>query len=42
MEKNDHINPMKNEAPLQNLADFDNKPLQLLDLYSTITLNTNV
>ena len=31
MEKNIHINTMKNEAPLQNLADFDNKSLLIVD-----------
>ena len=31
MEKNIHINVMKNEAPLQNLADFDNKSLLIVD-----------
>ena len=31
MEKNDHIKFMKNEAPLQNLADFDNKSLLIVD-----------
>ena len=31
MEKSDHIRFMKNEAPLQNLADFDNKSLLIVD-----------
>ncbi len=31
MEKSDHISFMKNEAPLQNLADFDNKSLLIVD-----------
>ena len=31
MEKSDHIRSMKNEAPLQNLADFDNKSLLIVD-----------
>ena len=31
MEKSDHIKFMKNEAPLQNLADFDNKSLLIVD-----------
>ena len=31
MEKSDHIIHMKNEAPLQNLADFDNKSLLIVD-----------
>ena len=31
MEKSDHIMIMKNEAPLQNLADFDNKSLLIVD-----------
>ena len=31
MEKSDHIWSMKNEAPLQNLADFDNKSLLIVD-----------
>ena len=31
MEKSDHIKLMKNEAPLQNLADFDNKSLLIVD-----------
>ena len=31
MEKSDHIRIMKNEAPLQNLADFDNKSLLIVD-----------
>ena len=31
MEKNIHIKSMKNEAPLQNLADFDNKSLLIVD-----------
>ena len=31
MEKNIHIRPMKNQAPLQNLADFDNKSLLIVD-----------
>ena len=31
MEKSDHIMFMKNEAPLQNLADFDNKSLLIVD-----------
>ena len=31
MEKNVHIEIMKNEAPLQNLADFDNKSLLIVD-----------
>ena len=31
MEKNIHIRVMKNQAPLQNLADFDNKSLLIVD-----------
>ena len=31
MEKNVHINSMKNETVLQNLADFDNKSLLIVD-----------
>ena len=31
VEKNTHIRAMKNEAPLQNLADFDNKSLLIVD-----------
>ena len=31
MEKDIHINSMKNEAPLQNLSDFDNKSLLIVD-----------
>ena len=31
MEKNDHINAMKNEATLQNLSNFDNKSLLIVD-----------
>ena len=31
MEKNDHISVMKNEIPLQNLANFDNKSLLIVD-----------
>ena len=31
VEKNDHMTSMKNEAPLQNLADFDNKSLLIVD-----------
>ena len=31
MKKNVHIRSMKNEAPLQNLADFDNKSLLIVD-----------
>ena len=31
MEKDDHIKDMKNEATLQNLADFDNKSLLIVD-----------
>ena len=31
MEKNTHIKDMKNEAPLQNLADFENKSLLIVD-----------
>ena len=31
MEKNTHIEIMKSEAPLQNLADFDNKSLLIVD-----------
>ena len=31
MKKSDHIRFMKNEAPLQNLADFDNKSLLIVD-----------
>ena len=31
MEKSDHIRYMKNTAPLQNLADFDNKSLLIVD-----------
>ena len=31
MEKNIHIDFMKNEAILQNLADFDNKSLLIVD-----------
>ena len=31
MEKNIHILIMKNEAQLQNLADFDNKSLLIVD-----------
>ena len=31
MEKNTHISGMKNEATLQNLADFDNKSLLIVD-----------
>ncbi len=31
MKKSIHINAMKNEAPLQNLADFENKSLLIVD-----------
>ena len=31
VEKDDHIKDMKNEATLQNLADFDNKSLLIVD-----------
>ena len=31
MEKNDHIEGMKNEPTLQNLSDFDNKSLLIVD-----------
>ena len=31
MEKNDHIKIMKNEPALQNLADFENKSLLIVD-----------
>ena len=31
MEKSDHIRYMKSQAPLQNLADFDNKSLLIVD-----------
>ena len=31
MEKNHHINPMKNEGTLQNLSDFENKSLLIVD-----------
>ena len=31
MEKNDHITPMKNEGTLQNLSDFENKSLLIVD-----------
>ena len=31
MEKDDHIKDMKNEATLQNLADFNNKSLLIVD-----------
>ena len=31
MEKNNHINAMKNEQTLQNLSDFDNKSLLIVD-----------
>ena len=31
MEKNVHIKGMKNETVLQNLADFDNKSLLIVD-----------
>ena len=31
MEKNDHIWIMKNSTPLQNLSDFDNKSLLIVD-----------
>ena len=31
MEKNDHIQTMKNEGTLQNLSDFENKSLLIVD-----------
>ena len=31
VEKNDHIKLMKNEPALQNLSDFDNKSLLIVD-----------
>ena len=31
MEKNDHIKLMKNEAILQNLSEFENKSLLIVD-----------
>ena len=31
MEKDNHINSMKNQGTLQNLADFENKSLLIVD-----------
>ena len=31
MEKNDHIKAMKNQGSLQNLSDFENKLLLIVD-----------